>query len=144
MSCIPGGAAIQHASLHARLGALTLTLSRTRDLRLFVTTAKMSLVETFTDKAGVTWGKYQDDSDANSFFYVNSRYVFEAIEGPRLQRCCILPPCTLLHCALPLISLSDNAVRMRHSGTSQSALPLLHLLLQLAVQKRHKSVAGRR
>lgn len=38
----------------------------------------MSLVETFADKNGVTWGKYQDDSDPTSFFYVNSRWVERA------------------------------------------------------------------
>ncbi len=32
----------------------------------------MSLVDTVTDVNGVKWGKYQDESDATSFFYVRS------------------------------------------------------------------------
>jgi len=31
----------------------------------------MSLVGNVVDAAGVTWGKYADESDPNSFFYVN-------------------------------------------------------------------------
>ncbi len=34
--------------------------------------AQMSLVDTVTDVHGVTWGKYQDESDPSSFFYVRS------------------------------------------------------------------------